>query len=59
VQPGITGWAQVHHSYDASVEDVIEKLRYDLFYVNHVSFKLDLLILLKTIDVVVRGRGAR
>jgi len=59
VQPGITGWAQVHHSYDASVEDVIEKLRYDLFYVNHVSFKLDLLILLKTIDVVIRGRGAR
>ena len=59
VLPGITGWAQVHHSYDASVEDVIEKLRYDLFYVNHVSFKLDLLILLKTIDVVIRGRGAR
>jgi exopolysaccharide biosynthesis polyprenyl glycosylphosphotransferase len=59
VLPGITGWAQVHHSYDACVEDVIEKLRYDLFYVNHVSFKLDLLILLKTIDVVIRGRGAR
>ena len=59
VLPGITGWAQVHHSYDASVEDVIEKLRYDLFYVNHVSVKLDLLVLLKTIDVMVRGRYAR
>lgn len=59
VPPGITGWAQVHHTYDTSVEDVIEKLRYDLFYVNHVSVKLDLLILLKTFDVVLRGRGAR
>lgn len=59
VLPGITGWAQVHHTYDSCVEDVIEKLRYDLFYVNHVSFKLDLIVLLKTIGVVIRGRGAR
>jgi len=59
VLPGVTGWAQVHRSYDSSVEDVIDKLRYDLFYVNHVSAKLDLLILLKTLDVVLFGRGAR
>ncbi|MGQ9731994.1 MAG: sugar transferase, partial [Candidatus Zipacnadales bacterium] len=58
VLPGITGWAQVHQGYDRSVEDVIEKLRYDLYYVNHVSLKLDLLIALKTIGVVLFGKGA-
>lgn len=58
VRPGITGWAQVHHRYDQCQEDVIEKLRYDLFYIGHVSFKLDLLILLKTIGVVLSRRGA-
>jgi exopolysaccharide biosynthesis polyprenyl glycosylphosphotransferase len=58
VLPGITGWAQVHQGYDASTDDVIEKLRYDLYYVNHLCLKLDLLVLLKTISVVLRGRGA-
>ncbi len=58
VRPGITGWAQVHHRYDQCQADVIEKLRYDLFYIGHVSFKLDLLILLKTIGVVLSRRGA-
>lgn len=58
LRPGITGWAQVHHRYDQCQEDVIEKLRYDLFYIGHVSFKLDLLILLKTIGVVLSRRGA-
>lgn len=58
VRPGITGWAQVHHRYDQCQEDVIEKLRYDLFYIGRVSFKLDLLILLKTIGVVLSRRGA-
>ncbi len=59
VPPGITGWAQVMHKYDECVEDVIEKLRYDLFYVRHLSVKTDLLILFRTIGVVLSKKGAR
>ena len=59
VKPGITGWAQVKYPYGASIEDAVEKLRYDLFYIKHVSFFLDLLIMLETIKVVVLGRGGR
>ena len=59
VKPGITGWAQIKYPYGASVEDAIEKLRYDLFYVKHTSLFLDLLILLETIKVVLFGRGGR
>jgi lipopolysaccharide/colanic/teichoic acid biosynthesis glycosyltransferase len=58
VRPGITGWAQVHHRYDRCANDVIEKLRYDLFYVGRVSLELDLLILLKTVGVVLARWGA-
>jgi lipopolysaccharide/colanic/teichoic acid biosynthesis glycosyltransferase len=58
VPPGITGLAQVEREYDSSVDDVRRKLGYDLFYVEHRCWRLDLKILLKTIDVVVRGRGA-
>ena len=59
VAPGITGLAQVEREYDADLDDVRTKLKYDLFYVDHRSWKMDLKILIKTIDVVVRGRGAR
>jgi lipopolysaccharide/colanic/teichoic acid biosynthesis glycosyltransferase len=59
VPPGITGLAQVERKYDASVDDVRTKVKYDLFYVDNRSTRLDLKIVLKTIDVVVRGRGAR
>jgi lipopolysaccharide/colanic/teichoic acid biosynthesis glycosyltransferase len=59
VLPGITGLAQVKRSYDASVDDVQTKIRYDIFYVDHRCRLLDLKILVKTIDVVVRGHGAR
>jgi len=59
VKPGITGWAQVKHCYGASVEDAIEKLRYDLFYLKHFSLFFDLLILLETTKVVLFGRGGR
>jgi sugar transferase (PEP-CTERM system associated) len=59
LKPGITGWAQVHHPYAASVEDAIEKLQYDLYYVKHLSWWLDLLILAETIKTVVHRRGAR
>ncbi|WP_068137894.1 sugar transferase [Limnochorda pilosa] len=59
VKPGITGWAQVQQGYAAGLEDTTEKLEYDLYYVKHVSFWLDLSIALKTIRVMLTGRGAR
>ena len=57
VKPGITGWAQVMYPYGASVEDSYHKLEYDLYYAKHISLSLDLLILLKTIGVVLKGEG--
>ena len=59
VRPGITGWAQVNHRYDECIEDVIEKLRWDLYYVRHVNFTLDLQIILRTFWVMIGRRGAR
>ncbi len=59
VPPGITGLAQVEREYDSSVEDVRRKVMYDVFYVRHWSRLLDTKILITTIDVVLRGRGAR
>ena len=59
VPPGITGLAQVEREYDASVNDVRTKLQYDLFYVKHRSTLMNVKILIKTVDVVLRGRGAR
>jgi lipopolysaccharide/colanic/teichoic acid biosynthesis glycosyltransferase len=59
VKPGLTGWAQVRHHYAASVDDTVEKLQYDLYYIKNLSLFLDLLILVSTIQVVLFGRGAR
>ena len=59
VRPGITGWAQVKSGYGSSIEDAQLKLQFDLFYIKHLSFGLDLGILLDTLKVVVVGRGAR
>lgn len=59
VKPGLTGWAQVCYPYGASVEDAVEKLRYDLYYTKNLSAFLDLLIILETIKVVLFGRGGR
>ncbi len=59
VKPGITGWAQVSFRYGVGFEDTKRKLSYDLYYVKNRGPALDLLILLKTIGVVVRGDGAR
>lgn len=57
VRPGITGWAQVNYSYGMSKEDTIEKLKYDLYYVRHYSFLLDLSIILKTIYILAGAKG--
>jgi sugar transferase (PEP-CTERM system associated) len=59
VKPGVTGWAQVRYSYGASVEDAIEKMQYDLYYVKHMSLTFDLMIALETIKTVVLRRGAK
>ena len=59
VKPGITGWAQVCYGYGASVEDAIEKLNYDLFYIKNMSIFMDLMIVLRTIKIVFFGKGAR
>ncbi|NOZ78845.1 MAG: sugar transferase [Acidobacteria bacterium] len=58
VRPGITGWAQVKYDYGGSVEDALIKLRYDLYYIKHEGPYLDLLIVLKTIQVIL-GMGGR
>jgi sugar transferase (PEP-CTERM system associated) len=59
VRPGITGWAQVKYRYGASFEDSLEKLRYDLYYVKHLSIPFDLTILFDTVKVVLFAKGAR
>jgi sugar transferase (PEP-CTERM system associated) len=59
VKPGVTGWAQVRYSYGASVEDALEKMQYDLYYVKHMSLRFDIMIALETIKTVVLRRGAR
>ena len=58
VKPGVTGWAQINYRYGSSVDDAIEKLQYDLFYIKNVSWALDLLILLNTIKTVLVQRGS-
>jgi len=59
VKPGVTGWAQVRYSYGASLEDAKEKLQYDLFYIKHMSFWLDMGVIADTFKVVLMGKGAR
>ena len=57
VKPGITGWAQVNYPYGASAEDTARKLEYDLYYIRHFSFVLDASIVLKTIHLMLSGKG--
>jgi len=59
VKPGITGWAQISYQYGASKEDALEKLKYDLYYIKHMSLILDLMILYETIKIVFWSKGAR
>ncbi|MEY2881376.1 MAG: hypothetical protein RLZZ15_3756 [Verrucomicrobiota bacterium] len=57
VKPGITGWAQVNYPYGANLEDTERKLEYDLYYIRHFSFALDATIVLKTIHIMLFGKG--
>ncbi len=59
VKPGLTGWAQVSYGYGATIEDAIEKLNYDLFYIKNLSITMDIVIILRTVKTVLFGKGAR
>lgn len=59
VRPGITGWAQICFHYAGSLEDSQMKLQYDLYYVKNLSLMLDLRIMARTLNVVLKGEGAR
>lgn len=58
IRPGITGWAQVRYGYADSLEEEMEKIRYDFYYLKHMSFWLDLRILFETVRRVFSGDGA-
>lgn len=57
VRPGITGWAQVNYPYGAGLEDAVEKLMYDLYYIRNFSLTLDASVMLKTIHIMIFGKG--
>jgi sugar transferase (PEP-CTERM system associated) len=57
VKPGLTGWAQLRYHYGATKADSLEKLKYDLYYIKHRSFGLDILILIRTVEIVLFGKG--
>lgn len=57
VRPGITGWAQVNYPHGAGIEHTLRKLEYDLYYIRHFSFLLDAAIVLKTIHIMLFGKG--
>ena len=57
VKPGLTGWAQLKYPYGATAEDAQEKLKFDLYYIKHRSLLLDLMILIRTVEIVLFGKG--
>jgi sugar transferase (PEP-CTERM system associated) len=59
VRPGITGWAQINHTYGDSLEDTIVKLEYDFYYIKNMSFSLDMYIVFHTIKTMLLSRGSR
>jgi len=58
VKPGLTGWAQIKHNYDRSLDDVREKLKFDLYYIENMSLRMDFKILFATVYVVLTKKGA-
>ena len=58
IKPGLSGWAQINYPYGASIEDSKNKLSYDLYYINKVSFLLDLIIFFRTMKLIVNAMNA-
>jgi exopolysaccharide biosynthesis polyprenyl glycosylphosphotransferase len=58
VRPGITGWAQIRNGYASNLEEEIEKTKYDLYYIKHMSLWFDLRIILETVKIVLSGHGS-
>jgi lipopolysaccharide/colanic/teichoic acid biosynthesis glycosyltransferase len=58
VRPGLTGWAQVRHSYGSTTDDALQKLQYELFYIKHLSIAFDVFIILETVKTVLVRRGS-
>jgi len=57
VRPGVTGWAQVKHKYDESIEDVRKKVQYDLYYIENMSLRMDMKIIFSTVSHMLLGKG--
>ena len=57
VRPGVTGWAQINYPYGANLNDTLRKLEYDLYYIRHFSFVMDAAIVLRTIHLMLFGKG--
>ena len=57
VKPGISGWAQIKHKYDSSLDDVREKLQYDFYYIENMSLRLDFKIIVNTLLVILLMKG--
>ena len=55
VRPGVTGWAQVRYKYGATMEDALEKLQYELYYIKNLSLALDLVIMFHTVKTMISG----
>jgi lipopolysaccharide/colanic/teichoic acid biosynthesis glycosyltransferase len=57
VKPGVTGWAQVNYGYYATIEEMVVKLEYDLYYIKHRNLLMDLNIILRTVGQMIGFRG--
>jgi lipopolysaccharide/colanic/teichoic acid biosynthesis glycosyltransferase len=57
VRPGVTGWAQVKHKYDETIDDVKKKVHYDLYYIENMSLRMDFKIILSTVSHMLMGKG--
>ncbi len=59
IKPGITGYGQAYYKHVSDIEEVFEKFKYDVYYLNNISFLTDVKIVFKTIEVMLTGYGAR
>ena len=55
IRPGVTGWAQINQPFDTNIKDVHQKLKYDFYYIENLSLRLDFHIMFRTVWVIFRG----